>query len=98
MLGMGNSRLPAISMNCIAIYVNSMELLVACMRFNIVCMHYGEQFASILPICGEFLGADILVVFIIFFNKSVEIGCFFIVYMFVHGFQVKNNFSSLSLF
>jgi hypothetical protein len=24
-----------------------LELLVVCMRFNIVCMHYGEQFVSI---------------------------------------------------
>jgi hypothetical protein len=51
---MGNSRLPAISTNCIAIYINSTEQLVVCMHFNIVCMHYGEQFASILPIWGEF--------------------------------------------
>jgi hypothetical protein len=54
MLGMGNSHLPAISTNCIAIYINSTELLIVCMRFNIVCMHYGEQFASILLIWGEF--------------------------------------------
>jgi hypothetical protein len=54
----------------IATYINSAELLVICMSFNIVCRHYGEQFASILPIWGEFLGADILVVFIIFFNKK----------------------------
>jgi hypothetical protein len=43
--GYGEFPSPAISMNCIAIYINSMELLVACMRFNIVCMNYGEQFA-----------------------------------------------------
>jgi hypothetical protein len=72
MLGIGNSRLPAISTNCIAIYINSTELLVVCMRFNIVCMVNGEQLISILLICGElsYLGIDIFVV-IIFFNKNV---------------------------
>jgi hypothetical protein len=50
------------------------------MRFkNIVCMHYGEHFESILPIF-VFLGADILVVFIIFFDKKCwnyeNNGCF----------------------
>jgi hypothetical protein len=44
-----------------------------------------------------FLGADILVVFIIFFDKKCwnyeNNGFFFIVlYMFVHGFQVKEHF------
>jgi benzoyl-CoA reductase/2-hydroxyglutaryl-CoA dehydratase subunit BcrC/BadD/HgdB len=42
------------------------------------------------------LGADILVVFIIFFDKKCwnyeNNGRFFIVYMFVHGFQVKEKF------
>jgi hypothetical protein len=50
----GYEEFPSSSNICITIYINSTELLVVCMRFNIVCMHYGEQFASILPIWGEF--------------------------------------------
>jgi hypothetical protein len=48
-------------------------------------MHYGEQFASILPIWGEFLGADILMVILLFFSiKSVEIIKILVVFYSLH--------------
>jgi hypothetical protein len=79
MPGLGNSCLPAISTNCIAIYINSMELLAVC----IVCMHFGEQFVKILPIWGEFsyfFGADIFLI------KSVEIMKLMVVFYSLHVF------------
>jgi hypothetical protein len=74
MPGMGNSHLPAISTNCIAIYINSTELLV-CIRFNIICMHYmaSNSHRCRFGVNFRILGADILVVFIIFFDKKLKL-------------------------